>query len=65
MSNAIPPVHAVNAQTQTQPAAQPPKQAAAPSAVPQDKVTISASAKQALAGNTTPAAGADKDHDGH
>ncbi len=64
MSNSINPVQAVNAQTQTQPAAQPPKQAAAQTAIPQDKVTISESAKQALADKTKPAAGGDVDHDG-
>jgi hypothetical protein len=64
MSNPIQPIQAVNAQTQTQPAAQPPKQTTAQSTVPQDKVTISESAKQALTDNTKQAAGGDKDHDG-
>ena len=58
---------AVNAQSQTQPAAQPPKTAAQTtpqSAAPQDKVTISPQAQQALANNTKPTAGDDVDHDG-
>jgi len=64
MSNPIQPIHAVSAQTQAPQAAPPPKQAATQTAVPQDKVTISESAKQALTDNTKPAAGGDKDHDG-
>jgi hypothetical protein len=57
MSNPVQSVHAVNAQAQAQPAA-PPKnqQAAKQAAAPQDKVTISESAKQALAGSAKPAA---------
>jgi hypothetical protein len=60
-------VQAVNAQSQTQPAAQPPKAAAqttAQPAAPQDKVTISPQAQQALAGSAKPAASGDVDHDG-
>jgi hypothetical protein len=65
MSNAIPPVQPVNAQA-TQPAAPAPKapQPATQSAAPQDKVTISESAKQALADTKKPPAGGDVDHDG-
>ena len=64
MSLAIQPVHAVSAQTQAQQAAPAAKQAATPSAIPQDKATISESAKQALTDNTKPAPGGDVDHDG-
>ena len=58
MSNAIQSVQAINAQAQTPQAAQVPKtpQATTQVAAPQDKVTISESAKQALANNTKPAA---------
>jgi hypothetical protein len=47
-----------NSQVQTEPAALPPKnqQAAAQTAPPQDKVTISESAKHALGGNAKTAA---------
>lgn len=54
---AIPPIQAANPHTQAQPTALPQKQAAAPAAAQQDKVTISESAKQALANNAKPAAG--------
>jgi hypothetical protein len=64
MSLTVQPVQAPNTQTQTQQAAPPPKQAATPSAIPQDKVTISESAKKTLTDNTKPAAGGDADHDG-
>ena len=68
MSNPIQPVQPVNAVTQTQPAAAPapPKtqQTATQTAAPQDKVTISPQAQQALANNTKPAASGDVDHDG-
>jgi len=66
MSNPVQPVHAVNAPTQTQPAAAPPKtqQTTTQTATPQDKVTISPQAQQALANNAKPAAGGDVDHDG-
>jgi len=59
MSHAIPSVQAVNAQSETQHAAQAPKspQATTQTAAPQDKVTISESAKQVLAGNAKPVAG--------
>ena len=64
MSLTIPPVPAANAQAQqTQQATPPPKQSTAANAVPQDKVTISDTAKQAAAGNTKPASG-DANHDG-
>jgi hypothetical protein len=53
MSNLAPSIQAVNTQTQPQEASQPPKQApaqvAAQAANPQDKVTISPQAQQALA----------------
>jgi hypothetical protein len=58
---------AVNAQSQTEPAAQAPKaatQTAAQTAAPQDKVTISPQAQKALASNAKPAASGDIDHDG-
>jgi hypothetical protein len=64
MSLTIPPVQAVNAQTQTQQTAPPPKQTTTQSTIPQDKATNSESAKQALTDNTKPAAGGDVDHDG-
>ena len=67
MSNAALSVQAINAQTQTQPAAQAPKPAAqtkAQSSAPQDKVTISPQAQQALASNAKPPAGGDVDHGG-
>jgi hypothetical protein len=64
MSLTIPPVQTANAQPQqTQQAPPPPKPATTQTAVPQDKVTISDSAKQAASGNTKPAAG-DANHDG-
>jgi hypothetical protein len=57
MSNAIHSLPAANAQHETQPSAlaAKPQQPAAQTATPQDKVTISESAKLALAGNTKPA----------
>ena len=68
MSNPVQLVQPVNAVTQAQPAAAPapPKtqQTTTQSATPQDKVTISPQAQQALANNTKPAAGDDIDHDG-
>jgi hypothetical protein len=66
MSNPIQPVQPVNAVTQAQPAAAPPKnqQTTTQTAAPQDKVTISPQAQQALANNTKPAASGDVDHDG-
>jgi hypothetical protein len=56
-------VQPVNARTQRQPAAQPPK-TPAPTAAPQDKVTTSLQAQKALANNAKPAASGDVDHDG-
>jgi hypothetical protein len=66
VSNPVQSVSVVNPQTQAQAAAPPPKtqQNTTQSAAPQDKVTISESAKQALADTTKPAAGGDVDHDG-
>ena len=66
MSNSVQSVQAINAQTQTEQTVQPPKkpQTAAQTSTPQDKVTISESAKQVLTDNTKPAAGGDVDHDG-
>src|SRR4029077_6501578 len=57
MSNSIQSIQALNAQAQTQQSAQAPKtpQATTQTAAPQDKVTISESAKQALANHTKPA----------
>jgi hypothetical protein len=67
MSNHALAIQPANAQAQTQPAASAPKnqQAAKQTAAPQDKVTISESAKQALASNAKPAAKSDVNHDGH
>jgi hypothetical protein len=67
MSKSVQSVQAANAQIQAaqttnQPAKKP--QTTQQTATPQDTVTISASAKQALAGNTKPAASGDVDHDG-
>jgi hypothetical protein len=66
MSNSVQSVHAVNAQAQTQQTAPPPKnqQTATQTAAPQDKVTISPQAQQALAKTTTTAASGDVNHDG-
>jgi hypothetical protein len=57
MSIAIQSVQALNAQAQTQPASQAPKstEAGTQSAAPQDKVTISPQAQQALAATKKPA----------
>jgi hypothetical protein len=63
MSISVLPVQPVNAQSQTQPAAQPAKTAPL-TAVPQDKVTISPQAQQALSSTAKQAAGGDVDHDG-
>ena len=61
MSN---PVHAVNAvnpqEAHPQTTALPAKPAATPTAAPQDKVTISESAKQALANSTQPTGGSNR-----
>jgi hypothetical protein len=58
MANAVHSLPPVNAQAETKQSvlAPKPQQPAAPNAAPQDKVTISESAKLALAGNTKPAA---------
>jgi hypothetical protein len=66
MAIPVQPVHAVNALAQTQPAAAPAKTqpTATQTAAPQDKVTISPQAHQALANNSKPAASGDVDHDG-
>lgn len=61
------PAHGVNAAAQTQQTAPPPKpagQTTSQAAAPQDKVTISPQAQQALASNSKPAATRDVDHDG-
>jgi hypothetical protein len=63
MSLTIQPVQTPNTQTQTQPTAPPAKPTAAQNAVPQDKVTISDSTKQAQTNNAKPATG-DVNHDG-
>ena len=61
MSNSVHSVQAVHAQIQTEKTVQPPKAPAGEKAsTPQDTVTISASAKQALAKQAT----GDVDHDG-
>ena len=64
MSHSVQAAHAQSQSEQTtnQPAKQP--QTAAQTSIPQDKVTISESAKQALANNPKPAASGDVDHDG-
>jgi hypothetical protein len=64
VSNVIQPLQAINALAETQQTAQKPKntQAGAHSALPQDTVTISTSAKQALATNKLPAAGNGGEH---
>jgi hypothetical protein len=64
VSNVIQPIQAINAQAEALPAAQKPKntQAGAHSALPQDTVTISTSAKQALATNKSPAASGGGEH---
>jgi hypothetical protein len=66
MSNPVQSVTAVSALTPAQPAAPAPKTqpAATQTAAPQDKVTISSQAQQALASNAKPAATGDVDHDG-
>ena len=66
MSNSIQSIQAINAQAQTPQEAQAPKnpQATTQIAVPQDKVTISPQAQQALAANTKPASSGDVDRDG-
>jgi len=66
MSNSIQSIQAINAQAQTPQEAQAPKnpQATTQFAAPQDKVTISEPAKQALTANTKPAAGGHTDHNG-
>jgi hypothetical protein len=66
MSNPVQLVQPVNAATQPAAAPAPPKtqQTATQPATPQDKVTISPQAQQALANNAKPAAGGDVDHDG-
>jgi hypothetical protein len=58
MSSPIQAVHATNAPAETRAATLPakPPQTPAPNAAPQDTVTISASARQALAGNSKPGA---------
>jgi len=56
MSISVQAVQGVNAQTQTQPVAQPPKSPAR-AATPQDKVTISQEARKALKHRTRQAGG--------
>jgi hypothetical protein len=70
MSNSIQSLQTVNTQAQAEQAVQPatPKtaqvQATTKNAAPQDTVTISPQAKQALASNAQPATTGDVDHDG-
>ena len=61
MSNTIQSVQAVNAYTQASPATTQPPKPPAQAATPQDKVTISSAAQQALAKG---ASTNDVDHDG-
>ena len=65
MSNSIQSLQVANAQTQAQQSVQPPNKAqtTAPSSTPQDTVTISKAAQQALASGNKPAATGDVDHD--
>jgi hypothetical protein len=63
VSNSVQSVQEVNLQAQAQPAARAPK-TPAQSAAPQDKVTISPQAQQALAKTTKTASSGDVDHDG-
>ena len=68
MSNTIQATQAVHAYTSTTQATSPAPKAPAPQAqttTPQDKVTISSAAQQALANNTKAAPAGDTDHDGH
>jgi len=68
MSNSIHAVHAVSGHTSTNQAtnhAGKAPVATAPTSTPQDKVTISSAAQQALANNTKAAPSGDTDHDGH
>ena len=65
MSNPVQLVHAVNAETQAAtPTPKAPAETTTQTAAPQDKVTISPQAQQALANNAKPAASGDVDHDG-
>lgn len=64
MANPVQSVNSANPQqSQTQATALRQKPSAAPTAAPQDKITISESAKQALANSTRPGGG-DVNHDG-
>ena len=68
MSNSIHDVHVVNAHTSTNQATTHAAKAPAtiaPTSTPQDKVTISSAAHQALANDAKAAPSGDKDHDGH
>ena len=68
MSNSIHAVHAVNAHTSTNQATTHAAKApatTAPTSTPQDKVTISNAARQALANDTKAAPSGDTDHGGH
>jgi hypothetical protein len=66
VSNPVQKVQAVTAVTQTEAAAAPPgtPQTTTQTTAPQDKVTISPQAQQALANNAKPTAGGGVDHDG-
>jgi hypothetical protein len=63
MSNSVNSLQTINAQHQTEQTVQPPKKQPTPPPQYQDKVTISDSAKQALAKNAKAVSG-DVDHDG-
>jgi hypothetical protein len=63
MSLTVPPVQSAHAQTEPpQVAALPPKPASTQSALPEDKVTISDSAKQPASTNTSPTISATGHH---
>ena len=64
MSNPVQLVQPINAVTQPAVAPLKTQQTTTQTATPQDKVTISPQAHQALANNAKPAAGGDVDHDG-
>ena len=66
MSNSVLSIQPVNPATQTQQTTPTPKnqQTATQTATPQDKVTISPQAQQALAKTTKAASSGDVDHDG-
>ena len=64
MSNSIQAVQAVNAHAATSQTTNKPPKAPPAASTPQDKVTISSAAQQALANNAKAASSGDVDHDG-